>query len=302
VKRAALAVLVLVAVAFPSTARADDVAATSGSLTMTSDPGDWVGQGQSYSLATPDATFLTHGDAYYFDGNMVRVRVEGPGQSWFLGFQAPTGQTLTPGVTYLNAIRGLQSAPPPGPLPRMDVFGNGRGCNTIDGSFTVLDARYGPYGYLESFHVTFEQHCDGTAPALRGELEVVVPPGPTAQSVHVTIDPAGIAARPSGSAVVHGTISCALPFTAYLTVVVTQDTKKGQLSGTAWSVETPCSGPSGSAWSASVPPDTRAFVTGDAQVQVTMLTIDDYYSQYLGQNAIFVQVAETAITQLRLPH
>jgi hypothetical protein len=302
VKRVALALLVLVAAVFPATAHAADVAASSGSLTMTSDPGDWVGQGLSYSLATPDDTFSTHGDATYYDGNMVRVRVDGPGQSWYLGFQAPTGQTLTPGVTYANAIRGLQSAPPPGPLPRMDISGNGRGCNTVSGSFTVLDAKYGPYGYLEGFHVTFEQHCEGAVPALRGELEVVVPPGPTAQSVHVTIDPAGVAARPSGAAVVHGTISCTLPFTAYLTVIVNQDTKKGQASGTAWSVEAPCSGPSGSAWSASVPPDTRAFVAGDARVQVTTRTVDDYYTQYLEQNPIFVDAAESATVQLRLPH
>ena len=66
---------------------------------MTSDPGDWVGQGQSYSLATPDATFLTHGDATYYDGNMLVVQVSGPGQWWYLAFQAPTDSSVVLGQT-----------------------------------------------------------------------------------------------------------------------------------------------------------------------------------------------------------
>jgi hypothetical protein len=290
-------------VAFPARARADYVAATQGSLTMTSDPGDYIGGGQSYSFATPDYTFLTHGDATYFDGNMLVVQVSGAGEWWYLGFQAPTGQTLTPGVTYANAIRGLQSSPPPGSQPRMDIFGDGRGCNTLTGSFTVLDVTYGPYGYLQSFHVTFEQHCEGATPALRGELNVVAPPAPTAQSVHLTIDPSGVAARPSGAAVVSGTISCALPYTAYLNVYVTQQTKKGLITGSAYSVEVPCSGPSPTAWSATVPPDGKTlFTAGPAQVQASTSAFDDYYTQYLGQNPIFASDSQTATAQLRLPH
>ena len=290
-------------VAFPATARASSVAAVQGSLTMTSDPGDWVGQGQSYSLVTPDATFLTHGDATYYDGNMLTVQVSGPGQWWYLAFQAPTGQTLTPGVTYANAIRGVQSSPPPGSQPRLDVSGDGRGCNTLTGTFTVVDVTYGPYGYLQSFHVTFEQHCEGVAAALHGELDVVAPPAPTAQSVHLTIDPAGVAARPSGAAVVHGTISCALPYTAYVDVYVTQQTKKGPITGSVYSVEVPCSGPSASPWSATAPSDSRmAFAAGPAQVQASTGAFEDYYTEYLGQNPIIVRESQTATTQLRLPH
>lgn len=298
-----LALAACALVAFPATARASYVAATQGSLTMTSDPGDYIGGGQSYSFATPDYTFFTHGDATYFDGNMAQVQVSGPGHSWSLGFQAPTGQTLTPGVTYPNAIRGLQSAPPPGAQPRMDVSGDGRGCNTLTGSFTVLDVTYGPYGYLQSFHVTFEQHCEGAAPALRGELTVVAPPAPTPQSVHLTIDPAGIAARPSGAALVGGTISCALPYTAYLEVHVTQPSKKAPITGSVYSVEVPCSGPSPSAWSATVPADGKTqFTAGPAQVQASTSAFDSYYTQYLGQNPIFASASQTATAQLRLPH
>ena len=301
-KRAALALLVLVAAALPSTARADDVAAVSGSLTMTSDLGDPVGQGNSYSLVMPDASFMTHGDATYYDGNMVRVRAYAAGEWWSLEFQAPTGQTLTAGVTYANAIRGVQSSPPPGPLPRMDVFGDGRGCNTVDGSFTVLGATYGPYGYLQSFHVTFEQHCDGLVPALHGELDVVAPPAPTAQSIQLTIDPAGVAARPSGDAVVHGTIACALPVTTTVDVTVTQQTKKGPLSAAA-SVEARCDGPSGSPWSATVPSGSKTpFGPGSADVLAASGAFEDYYSQYLGQNPITVRTSQTATVELRLPH
>ncbi len=76
------ALLALVAaVALPGRA-AGSVAASSGSLTMTSDPGDYIGQGANYSFTTPDASFFTRGDAYFFDGNMVGVSVMQRDEYW----------------------------------------------------------------------------------------------------------------------------------------------------------------------------------------------------------------------------
>ncbi len=209
---------------------------------------------------------------------------------------------LTAGVTYANAIRGIQSAPPPGPQPRMDIYGDGRGCNTLSGSFIVLDVTYGPYGYLQRFHATFEQHCEGVTAALRGEIDVTAPPAPPAQAVHLTIDPSGVAARPGGAAVVYGTISCTVPYTAYLTVTVSEQTKKGLISGTAWSVEAPCSGSTPSMWTAVVSSDSGAsFVAGSAGVQASTSAFDAYYTQYLGQNPIYVNELASGNVQLRLP-
>jgi hypothetical protein len=52
----------------------------------------------------------------------------------------------------------------------MDISGDGRGCNEDNGSFTVLEASYGPDGTVNSFDATFVQHCEGETPALRGEI------------------------------------------------------------------------------------------------------------------------------------
>ena len=301
-RRLLLATIAALACVLPAAAQADSTTALSGSLTMTSDPGDWVGAGQSYSYATPDTSFRLHGDSLYYDGNLVRVALNGPGGDWwFLNFQAPTGQRLTPGSTFDGAIRGVQSAPPPGVSPRMDVFGNGRGCNMLTGSFTVHDVVYGPYGYLQGLHLTFVQHCEGGEPALHGELDVMGEPGPTAQAVAVTIDPSGVAQRPGGAAVVSGTITCAVPTDAWFSVSATQQSRKGTTSGWA-SVEVATCGPTPQPWSATMPPDGPAFTSGTAQVNVSANLFDAWYTQYLSQNPVFAPGGASAAVALRVAH
>jgi hypothetical protein len=63
---------------------------------------------------------------------------------------------------------GAQRAPfaQPG-HPGIDIGGDGRGCNTIAGSFQVEDIAW-TNTLLKSFTATFEQHCDEGVPALRG--------------------------------------------------------------------------------------------------------------------------------------
>jgi Family of unknown function (DUF6299) len=297
-KRWIVVALAALACALPGAAQAG-TSATFGSLTMTSDPGDWIGGGQNYSYGTPDSSFVMHGDALYYDGNRVSVSVTGAnGDWWGLGFQAPTGQRLTPGVTYDGAIRGIQSAPPPGASPRMEVWGNHRACNTLTGSFTILDVVYGPYGYLQDLHLTFEQHCEGGTPALRGEIEVAGPAGPPAQAVTVTIDPAGGSHRPGGGAAVSGTIACAVPTDAWLSVSATQQTRKGMASGSV-GVEVPSCDATPRPWSATVPSDGPTFTAGTAQVQASASLFDAWYTQYFGANPVFASGAATAAVSLR---
>jgi hypothetical protein len=69
--------------------------------------------------------------------------------------------------TYSGAARFPFQAPD---QPGLSVFGDGRGCNTLTGSFTVLAISYGPDGNIASFDATLEQHCEGGAPALHGEF------------------------------------------------------------------------------------------------------------------------------------
>ena len=153
---AALWLLGLLAFTLPAAAQVT-------SLTMQSDPGDYIGQGQSYNYSQADGTF----SALVFGTNTaVSIRFNTPSFDhwWNLNFATANGGPLTPGV-YLNAQRFAD-----GVSPALDVFGDGRGCNMVNGSFEVLQATYGPADTLLSFEATFEQHCEGAAPALRGRI------------------------------------------------------------------------------------------------------------------------------------
>lgn len=133
------------------------------SLSMTSDPGDFIGGGQTTFLTPADGTFSA---SQNFDGGVSIDFFGQPGIFWFLDFAAPFNQPLTVG-TYTSATRFPFQA---SNVPGLDVAGDGRGCNTLTGSFTVLEISYGPNSTVNAFDATFEQHCEGATPALRGEI------------------------------------------------------------------------------------------------------------------------------------
>jgi Putative Ig domain len=133
------------------------------SLSLNSDPGDFVGGGQTLFLTSADGTFNASGTS---GSGVVSVSLEGPLQFWFLDFAALSGQPLAVG-TYTGAARWPFQAPT---QPGLSVFGDGRGCNTLSGDFSVLEISYGPDGNIASFDATFEQHCEEATAALRGEI------------------------------------------------------------------------------------------------------------------------------------
>jgi hypothetical protein len=140
------------------------------SLSFVSDPGDYVGQGWTVLHEAPTSTFTPSLDP---SRNHVSFRfVSSDGLStlnWSLDFAAPQGQQLTTG-TYLNATRYPFQAPT---VPGIDFSGDGRGCNQENGQFTITDFAYGSDGVLQRLTATFEQHCEGGAPALRGKIVYV---------------------------------------------------------------------------------------------------------------------------------
>src|SRR5439155_17435526 len=132
---------------------------------------------------TPSDEFLAGTDA---TNTSVRIREISPDFShfWELDLSAPDGERLTTG-TYAGAVRDAVHGPG---QPGLDVFGDGRGCNALSGNFTVLEATYGPNRYIESFDATFEEHCEGNVPALRGEVRIAnTSPPPPPAVVRITI-------------------------------------------------------------------------------------------------------------------
>jgi hypothetical protein len=137
------------------------------SLSFVSDAGDYIGQGWTLLLQAPTSTFTPTISA---GRNHLSVRIVGSDSlrtlDWSLNLMAPQGQQLVPG-TYLNATRWPFQAPT---VPGLDFSGDGRGCNTLRGEFTITRAVYGGDNSVQQLEVTFEQHCEGAGPALRGQI------------------------------------------------------------------------------------------------------------------------------------
>jgi hypothetical protein len=137
------------------------------SLSFVSDPGDYVGQGWTVLHEAPTSTFTATLDP---SRNHVGFRIVGSDGigtlDWTLDFAAPQGQQLAVG-TYMNATRWPFQAPS---VPGIDFSGDGRGCNRENGQFTITDFAYGGDGSLQRLTATFEQHCEGGGPALRGKI------------------------------------------------------------------------------------------------------------------------------------
>ena len=132
-------------------------------LLLHSQPGDYIGAGLDQTFTEVDGTF----SATRNFNNGVAVDFTAPGFThwWRLNFAAPGGVLLTPGV-YENAARFPFQSTQPG----LDVSGDGRGCNELDGRFEVLEVTFGPGASVSSFAATFEQHCEHQAPALTGVI------------------------------------------------------------------------------------------------------------------------------------
>jgi hypothetical protein len=137
-------------------------------LVMTSDPGDYIGQGQSWSYTTTNGSIGVGGGR-----NGISAGVDGAnGDWWYLDFYPSSGDILASGSTY-QATRYPFNYPGAG----MDISGNGRGCNTLTGQFTVNSISVGLDGALRYASISFTQHCEGGTPALRGTLDYRVPTG-----------------------------------------------------------------------------------------------------------------------------
>jgi hypothetical protein len=150
------------------------------SLLLDSEPGDFVGAGQLLYFGASDGSFDARRDLF---GGVITSFLTRPlpAHFWSLDFAAPFSAPLAPGV-YTGATR-YPIQPPES--PGLSVAGDGRGCNTLDGSFEVKQIEYGARDAVTKLWATFEQHCEGMEPLLRGELRVnadvpVVVKAPTA--------------------------------------------------------------------------------------------------------------------------
>jgi len=144
------------------------------SLSMTSESGDWIGQGRSYYFTMAEGAFVAHGDAQHLQV-LYRDRNFPYGEYWTLEFDAPGNQPLAAGI-YTGAIRYPFNASTM--APGLEVAGNSRGSNALSGSFEIKEITLdGPL--VTSFWATFEQHSEGLPPTLRGDIRYFSQTAPT---------------------------------------------------------------------------------------------------------------------------
>ncbi|MFF4353756.1 hypothetical protein [Streptomyces sp. NPDC001530] len=129
------------------------------SYAYTSDSGDYIGQGVAKTHTGSTSTFSLSGR-----GDGVQSGVSGKREYWTALLTPPTGEQFQTGHTY-QAQRSSGTG-----VAGLDVFGNGRGCNTVTGELTVTKLARGDDGTIKAFAARFVQHCEGGEPALHGTI------------------------------------------------------------------------------------------------------------------------------------
>ena len=136
----------------------------SGYVRFTSEPGDYIGQGEDYNFSDKNGVFSVTGDK-----NSISIYFEGD-DHWSFDFAAPRDQELKVGK-YLSAQRAAFHNPV---KPGIDISGAGRGCNVITGNFDISQIEFSTSNTLKRFVANFEQYCEESTPKLAGVIDIVV--------------------------------------------------------------------------------------------------------------------------------
>jgi hypothetical protein len=128
---------------------------------MESEPGDYIGQGQTYDFSSPGDRISAGGAPDHLD---FAVHDSGSGSEYAAGFFAPQGQTLQAGVTYTDNAEYSATPSDAG----MAMGAESRGCNTGIGSFTVEEIAFAPDRTLRAAAVSWTFRCHTGASAIRG--------------------------------------------------------------------------------------------------------------------------------------
>jgi len=153
-----LGLAVVVVAGFIGIALPAQAVVSTTAFTVDSQPGDSIGQGQTITMTSGDATISATGDATGIDMTAFGSH------SFEAVLAPPTGGALTAGTTYPTTKAGDATN------AGLDVGGDGRSCSTPIGTMTVHEISVGGLGKVDALSVTYEQHCGGATPAAFGEL------------------------------------------------------------------------------------------------------------------------------------
>lgn len=269
------AALLLMLTFGPLTGQAHAVTAQTGSLSFSGDPGEYVSGGQAYTYDAGSAQLFDVSGANDHNGvDVTVVAADGTRSSLFMF--APKGQTLTSGTTYTGALRWPYATAQD---PQLEFDTANRQCDSSTGSFTVSSVVFGPYGYVSALDASFEQYCNGSPLALRGEVHLTTPPAPPALEVGLTVDPAGTIDAHDKQPTVRGTVTCNKPAQVALNGTINQDQKPQPAVNWFEDVAVACTPGAPVPWAIALSdyPAAVGFRPGPASVTVTGTAPDQDY-------------------------
>jgi hypothetical protein len=148
--------------------------AQSNLVLLVSSPGDFVGQGETYTTTnTTDFSISSSSPS------LITVSAFG----FIFSFGGPGGTSLAVG-NYPNSER----YPFNGDSPGLDISGNGRGCNSECGSFQIKELQWGASGQVERLWIVYSNDCECTESPMMGEVRynsALAPPAPLPQTLLV---------------------------------------------------------------------------------------------------------------------
>jgi len=155
---------------------------------LQSEVGDYIGGGGAFSYTKADAQISLSAA-----GGHLTLTITGD-QRWTADFAVGSDLGELRAGTYGGLTRYPFHDPAKGGL---SWSGEGRGCNTLTGAFTIGRVVY-QGGALAAIDLSFEQHCEGGAPALRGQIHWLAN-DPTPAPAPVNPPPAGLWSPVPGS-------------------------------------------------------------------------------------------------------
>jgi hypothetical protein len=128
------------------------------SLSLNSEPGDYIGQGKSKSYTNDASTFR-------LTGTLSRLSYSASGlrDNWTATIQAPTGKTLVPGIYKTGRFASSTVA-------GLDFAGNGKGCDSSSGTLTIHSISANSTGSVSGLSASFTQRCDNSSGLLKGTI------------------------------------------------------------------------------------------------------------------------------------
>ncbi|PTA45137.1 hypothetical protein [Micromonospora sp. RP3T] len=243
----------------------------SWSFSVTGEPGDPITAGNSYSYNSASTTPGDETSASGWNAQQFHlISSNYPDGIWDLALTAPAA--LKAGDTYQNVGQPDYENHQAG--IRLSNDGWGRSCAQSTGSFTVLDAAWGPFDYVERFDATFEIRCEGATGGLRGEIHISNPPPLPALDVTLTVNPAATVDS-KGIATIRGTITCTRADTFDIAGELVQQQKKAGTVRANFSPYVSCVPGQEVPWSATTYPADAKFQRGTAQA-VSEITVRDF--------------------------